>query len=152
MDKNYLKTQLFKHCFNDIDTRIKTVESAIADAQDAARSETKSVASEEPETGKERMQREVETLGRRLDELEAQHTILSNINYKKAHTHVEPGALVETSMGTFFISMSADEIDIEGESYCPISMSSPIGQVLKDKQAGEKVSFRGKVLEICHIY
>jgi len=152
MTKNEIKTQLFDHCLNSIETRIITIENAINDAQDAARSETKSVASEEPETGKERMQREVETLGRRLEESVAQQTLLSNINYKKTHTFAEPGALVETSMGAFFLAMSADEIDIDGVSYCPISMSSPIGQVLKDKQAGEKVAFRGKNVEIYHVY
>lgn len=151
MNKNEIKAQLFNHCLHDIDTRIKTIENAINDAQEAASSETKSVASEEPETGKERMQREVETFGRRLEESIAQQVLLRNIDYKKTHTYVEPGSLVETSMGIFFIAMSADEIEIDGECYCPISLNSPIGQAIKEKQAGEKVSFRGKVLEIYQI-
>ncbi len=151
MNKTEIKELLFNHCMNDVDTRIKTIEKAIDEAQDAARSETKSVASEEPETGKERMQREIETLGRRLEESVTQHTILRNINYKKVCTITEPGALVETSIGVFFIAMSADEIDIEGESYTPISLSSPIGLVLKDRKAGEKVSFRGKSIKIFSI-
>lgn len=77
--------------------------------------------------------------------------MLKNINYNKTYVSAQPGALVETFMGAFFLAMGADEIDIDGVSYCPISMSSPIGQVLKDKKGGEKVSFRGKVLEVYSI-
>jgi anion-transporting ArsA/GET3 family ATPase len=146
-----IKTKLFNHCTEYVNFHIETNRRAIEQAQDAAASETQTVASEEPETGKERSQREMESLGRRLEEVFKQQTLLQAINYKKSFSCVEPGALVETSIGNFFISLSADEIEIDGVEYCPVSLESPIGEAIKNARAGESVSFRGKKVRIEHI-
>ncbi|MBN1757899.1 MAG: hypothetical protein JW863_06260 [Chitinispirillaceae bacterium] len=135
-----------------MNTHIKTNRYAYEQAQEAALSETKTVASEEPETGKERMQREMETIGQRLEEIIEQRTMLQSLEYRKNFTRVEPGALVETSVGTFFISMSADELEIDGIEYCPVSMASPIGMAISNKKAGERVTFRDKKIEIENIW
>jgi len=147
-----IKEQLYRHCHAYVERHIETNQKAIAQAQEAARSETKTVASEEPETGKERMQREIESYGRRLEESLAEKSVLDNLDFKKKHSKITAGALVETSLGCFYISLSADEIEIGGEEYCPISLASPIGQALKDKKIGETASFRGRdlaILDIC---
>lgn len=147
-----LKEKLYHHCLAYVNSHIETNSTAFEYTQDAARTETKTVASEEPETGKERMQREMETIGRRLDEALKQRKLLQSIDYKKTYATVEPGAYVDTSVGAFFISLSADEIEIDGEEYCPISLASPIGQVLEGKKAGDSTSFRGRAItvkEVC---
>ena len=143
-----LKEKLYDHCLAYVNSHIETNSTAFENTQDAARSETKTVASEEPETGKERMQREMETIGQRLEEALKERKILQSIDYKKTHTTVEPGALVETSIGVFFISLSADEIEIDGEEYCPTSLASPIGQALEGKKAGETASFRERAIAV----
>ena len=135
----------------EVNSHIKANQEAIRQAQEAAKSETKTVASEEPETGKERMQLEIELFGRRLDESVSKKALLHMLNYSKKFTVVEPGALVETSIGYFFICLSADEIEINGTDYCPISLVSPIGQVLKDKQAGQSAEFRGRYIKVIDV-
>ena len=148
MSQPTIKEMLFNHCIEYVNMHIETNQKAIEQAQDAASSETRTIASEEPETGKERMQREVETFGRRLEEVLEEREVLQSIPYNQTLSCVEPGALVETSVGTFFISMSADEVEIDGIEYCPISMVSPIGQAIQGKKAGDVASFRGKTITI----
>lgn len=148
MTSSNIKASLFKHCTDYINFHIETNRNAIEQAQDAALSETKTVASEEPETGKERIQREMETLGRRLGEVLKQQTLLQTIQFQKTFSCAELGALVETSIGIFFISLSADEIEIDGVEYCPVSIESPIGEALKGAKAGENVFFRGKSITV----
>lgn len=148
MNTTEIKKKLYDHCLEYVNAHIETNRTAFENTQDAARSETKTVASEEPETGKERLQREMETIGQRLEEAFKQHKLVQSIDYKKTCTTVEPGALVDTSLGAFFISLSADEIEIDDKEYCPISLVSPIGQVLDGRKAGDTVSFRGKSIRI----
>lgn len=143
-----IKEKLYNHCCEYLNSHIETNRYAIEEARQSAMSETKTVASEEPETGKERSQREMETLGRRLDEVIEQQEQLQSIDYKKTFTAAEPGALVETTVGIFYISLSADEIEIDGVEYCPVSLASPIGQSIAHKKAGESASFRGKTIKI----
>ena len=115
MNASDIKEKLFNHCLEYVNSHIETNRTALEYTQDAARSETKTVASEEPETGKERMQREMETIGQRLDETLRQRKHLQDIDYIRTCSRVEPGALVTTSIGSFFISVSADEIEINGQ-------------------------------------
>jgi len=152
MNSADIKEKLYKHCTDYVNFHFETNRNAIEQVQDAALSETKTVASEEPETGKERMQREMETLGRRLDEVGEQQKKLQSLPYQKSFTTVEPGALVETSIGMFYISLSADELEIDGVEYCPVSLESPIGQAIINKKAGESAMFRGTTIKIRSVY
>ena len=152
MNAAAIKETLFNHCLDYVNAHIETNRHAYEQVQEAALSETKTVASEEPETGKERMQREMETIGQRLEEIIGQRTMLQSLEYKKTFTCVEPGALVETTVGFFFISMSADEIEIDGVEYCPVSISSPIGMAISNKKAGERVAFREKTIQIENVW
>ena len=147
-----IKETLFKHCLDYVNAHIETNRNAFEQAQESALSETKTVASEEPETGKERSQREMETIGQRLEEITGQREILQSLEYRKKFTCVEPGALVATTVGAFFIAMSADEVEIDGVEYCPISLTSPIGMALRNKKAGESVLFREKKIKIENIW
>ena len=152
VDTSAIKEELYNHCMEYVNTHIETNRIAFEQCQDAARSETKTVASEEPETGKERSQREMETIGQRLEEILAQKKMLRSLDYGKKCSIVEPGALVETSIGAFYISLSADEIEIDGMEYCPVSLASPIGQALSGKASGDNVLFRDNKIKIEHVY
>lgn len=147
-----LKQKLYKHCLDYVKNHIEIISSAVSNAQDAANEEDKNSAGDKYETSRALKQRETETFGLRLKDALAQEQLLKSIDISKEYTLVKPGALVYTSIGIFFIAISADEVTIDDEEYCIISPESPIGQVMANRTAGSQVFFREKQIRILEIY
>lgn len=135
------KQTLYNSCADYVQSKIAVAETAIAEAQAAANAETKSTAGDKHDTARAMMHQEVENLSRQLSEARKLETILSTIDPEKANSSVSLGAAVKTSNGKFYIAIPAGQI-VDG--WFAISLSSPIGQVLKAKKAGETASFNGR--------
>lgn len=150
--KKQIKLELYKHCLEYVRKHIEIYNKAISNAQEAVNSEDKNSAGDKYETDRAMMQRETETLGRRLAEAQKLHQTLQTIDLSSNFKIVKPGALVYTSIGIFFIAISVDEIKIDNEEYCIISPESPIGQAMANCAAGSTFSFRGKSIKIMEIY
>lgn len=96
-------------------------------------------------------QREMELFGKRVEDADKKRQLLKTIDPKVVCSTVMPGALVSTSLGYFFIAVSADEVVINDVEYCIISIDSPIGCAMNNKSVGAVFSFRGKRVEINEI-
>lgn len=143
-----LKLQLYKHCLDYVHHQIDIINRALDDAQSAANDETKNSAGDKYETGRAMKQRESELLVARLNDSHLLQKTLHQIDISKKCDNVKSGALVTTSMGIFFIAISADEVVIDNEEYCLISQESPIGAAMLNCKAGESFKFRDKVVKI----
>jgi len=40
------------------------------------------------------------------------------------------------------------QVEVDGENCFLVSLASPIGQALKDKQVGEQVNFNGRMIAV----
>jgi transcription elongation GreA/GreB family factor len=60
------------------------------------------------------------------------------------HQTVQPGSIVYTNNGNFFISIGAGKLNVDGTDFMAISFSSPIGQELFNKKENDAFEFRGK--------
>jgi transcription elongation GreA/GreB family factor len=143
-----IKQQLLSHCMAYVETHIEIIRSAIAEAQSAVTGETKNTAGDRYETERAMKQRETELFGKRLAESSKLQEQLQHIDISRTYDTVQPGALVTTSIGTFFIAISADELVIDNIEYDLISSESPICQAMLSKKAGEAFSFREKTVTI----
>jgi hypothetical protein len=63
-----------------------------------------------------------------------------------------PGAVVVTNLNTFFISVSVEQFQINGETYVGLSIQSPLFLAMQTKRKGEKFSFKGITYKINDIY
>jgi len=72
--------------------------------------------------------------------------LLSKINPEKKLSSIEPGSLVSTTTGDYFISVGIGLVNIEGKMFYCISIQSPIGNQLKNKKGGDKIEFNGTVI------
>jgi hypothetical protein len=61
----------------------------------------------------------------------------------KLHEKVELGALVITNHGSFLVSVSAEQIEVDGEHFTGISVHSLLFLAMKGKQKGEWFSCNG---------
>jgi transcription elongation GreA/GreB family factor len=150
--KNAIKVQLYNHCIEYVKNHIEINNRALSGAQDAVNSETKNTAGDKHETERAMKQLETETFGRRLSEALSQFKLLQTIDISLQSDSVKPGSLVYTSMGIFFIAISADEVVIDGEEYCIVSPESPIGQAMINHRAGSVFKFRATTAKIEAIY
>ncbi len=139
-----IKELLYQRCIEHVQTRQETVEKTIRSNRNSLESETKSSAGDKHETGRAMLQLEMEKAGQQLGIIRQMKEVLAKINISKSSKVVSLGTLVETNLGSYFISVSAGQIEIEDKVYFAISTSSPIGKVLLGKKVEDEFVWNGK--------
>lgn len=138
------KAELYQACLNFIEQRLENIKEAIAQAQAASVDDTKSSAGDKYETTREMMQQEIDRNKKQLFEADLQKLALKAVENVAVSIIVKNGSLVLTSNGNFYISISAGEINIDGQKIFAISQASPIGKLLIGKKLDDQFSFNGK--------
>ncbi|RLD77644.1 MAG: 3-oxoacyl-ACP synthase [Bacteroidetes bacterium] len=146
-----LKKQIYSQLLELTDKKIDTAKKAIDSAKESRDNDTKSSAGDKYETGRAMMQIE-------MDKNEAQYSKamklkreLSQINIQKDYNKAEFGSLVVTNHGKYFISIGIGKIEVNKENYYCISIASPIGKLLLNKEIGDKVQFQDREFTISDI-
>lgn len=143
-----IKQKLYVKCMEYVDEKISALTYAIEEARESAIQESKSSMGDKYETGVALMHLEIEKYSTQLSESMKLKEILSGINIKKLCVLVEPGSIVYTNLGIYFIAINTGEIILENEKFLTISLASPIGKALYKMKAGDKCIFRDKTIEI----
>lgn len=141
-----LKQSLYTACLDYVRQRIDNATQAMQAAQEAANSEEKSSAGDKYETGRAMAQLERDRHAQLLAEAQRMKQELEQVDLKTAGGVVRAGNVVATSRAdggtaTFFLSISAGRLIVEGVSYMAVSVASPIGALLRGKQVGDVVRF-----------
>ena len=135
-------------CKTYVDKRLETIEEIISSNQKALQSETKSSAGDKHETGRAMLHMEMEKAGQQLASIQQMKEILAKIDISKKASLASLGALVETSLGNYFLSISSGQLIAENKKVFAISLSSPIGKLLLGKKVGDLLNFNGKEINI----
>ena len=146
-----IKPQLHAACLSHVQERIHAAQQAMQVAQDSANSETKSSAGDKYETGRAMAQEERNRNAVQLQQALQLQGELQRIHPENACDTVRPGALVQTSLGWFYISISAGKLTVDGQDYFAVSVAAPVVAALSGKRAGEQVVFNGKPVQIVSI-
>jgi hypothetical protein len=77
---------------------------------------------------------------------------LDSLDVTKGNSHVEPGAIVATDQLTFFIAISSDKFEIDGEIIVGISTKAPIYASMKGLQKGSSFKFNETTYVIEDLY
>lgn len=146
-----IKENLLQQIFSILDERIGMADKSIESAKESRDSETKSSVGDKYETGRTLMQMEVEknrSLRSKTLLLKAE---LQKIDPNKKYAKVEFGSLVLTTQNNYFISTALGKFELDGVSFFCISLASPIGKLLFNKNEGETFSFQNKSIVITKI-
>lgn len=145
-----LKQKLIDHCHAFATTRVEETRKNITTLQHSANEETKSSVGDKYETGRAMIQIEIGNLAGQLAESQKMLKALETI---KDHPtdRVQPGAVVFTSQGNYFIAISAGVVTIDEENYITISASSPIGTKLSGLKAGDAFDFNKKDVKVIKV-
>lgn len=148
MDKFTLKQTIVEAMKSELDEKIAMDQEMIQRCRESANNDTKSSAGDKYETNRAMMHIEQEKYTEQLEENLDLKRKLSQIDISLEYDAVKTGAVVETSLGNFFIGLSANDIEIDDEEYTPISLASPLGSALKGLHENESTTFRGKKVSV----
>ena len=150
-DKIHLKKELLKACLLFVENRSLTISAIIKSAQNALQSETKSSAGDKHETGRAMIQLEMEKASLQLVSINQMNETLNKINFQSKDHTAKLGSLIITSIGNYFLSISAGEINIKNKIFFAVSFSSPLGKVLLRTKQGDKLLFNGNQIKILEV-
>jgi hypothetical protein len=140
------KPALHALCHAFIEQRIAAARTAMQAAQESSSSETKSSAGDKYETGREMANAERDRNAAHMQQAQQLQAELARISPELPCDTVRPGALVHTSMGWFYISVSAGQL--AGHEVFAVSAAAPVAVALKGLRAGEEAAFNGKVVRV----
>lgn len=143
-----IKLKLHQACLRQVEERIRAAKESMAAAQAAANQETKSSAGDKYETGRAMMQQEQDKAGSQLMEAFKHKKVLDQLNPAKTCDQVQPGCLVRTDKGNFYISASLGQLNLDGEVWMVISAVAPLARQMQGLAAGAEVSFNGRVYHL----
>lgn len=145
------KQILYDFCLAFVEGRISRISNTIRDIQESLSSETKSSAGDKHETGRAMLQLERERLGQQLAEAEKIVQIMAKVPIKNSSKKIGLGSWVKTTVGTYYLAISAGAYKIEGDAVYCISPGTPIGQLLVAKSIGDSFIFNGKKIAIVDV-
>ncbi|GGE95087.1 3-oxoacyl-ACP synthase [Hymenobacter cavernae] len=143
-----LKSKLHAACQDYVQQRIDASQQAMQAAQESANNETKSSAGDKYETGRAMAQEERNRNAVQLNEALKLQAELARIDPEKLCDTVRPGALVQTNLGLFYLSISAGKLAVDSKEYFAVSAAAPIAVALSGKRAGEEALFNGKKIQV----
>ncbi|MCW3121581.1 MAG: 3-oxoacyl-ACP synthase, partial [Flavipsychrobacter sp.] len=98
--------------------------------------------------GREVMQQEIDLNMTRLNEVNKMKLAFERITHDHKSDSAQPGSLVHTGNGNYYIAISAGQLKIEGTTYYAISAASPVGLALAGRKAGDDTTLNGKNISI----
>ena len=91
---------------------------------------------------------EMEKEAQKLADIQNMKATVDRISVDNKSNRIGLGSLVDTNLGSYFMSISAGQIHIDNKTYFAVSLQSPIGTRLLGKQQGDTLVFNGKKLQI----
>ncbi len=77
---------------------------------------------------------------------------LKAIDPTQKNTTIDPGAIVVTDQRIFFIAVSSEKVEVEGEVIFGISTNAPIYSVMQGLAKGDRFEFNGTAYKIEKVY
>ncbi|RYF87889.1 MAG: 3-oxoacyl-ACP synthase [Chitinophagaceae bacterium] len=145
------KETVYEALQNLVAQKIDAVQQTLQDLHASAANETKSTAGDKHETALAMLQLEQENKRKQLKDLQEQAALLQKINPAVASQTVLNGALVQTAQGYFFISIGIGKMMLAGKTVYALSPQAPLGQLLRGKVAGERVTLNGKSYKLLSV-
>ncbi|MDN3723042.1 3-oxoacyl-ACP synthase [Aequorivita sp. SDUM287046] len=146
-----IKTELLKHCHNQVDNRYSKIKQTIAGIEDSLLEESKSSSGDKHETGRAMLQIDRENAGKQLQEIEKILPLLKKIDVNATSDYARLGSLVYTDRFTYFISLSIGTVSIAGADYLCVALNSPVGLLISGKKRGETFILNGSVYKIMDV-
>ena len=139
-----LKKALHALCTAFVQQRMDNARQAIAAAEQSAGEDTKSSAGDKYETAREMMQQDIDLHNAHIAELQKLRAALGLVSPAHESDTVQPGSLVRSSQGNYYIAISVGKLSSDGDVWYALSPASPLGARLMGLNAGDSFALNGK--------
>lgn len=143
-----IKSSLFEQCEDFVQKKEALVLGIIEANRKALEQESKSTAGDKHETGRAMLHLEMEKASQQLQVVEQMKEVLQRIQPTAISDQVKLGSLVRTNKGSYYLSISAGQIELMGQVYYAVSTQSPIGKILLGKNVNQRVEWGGNSILI----
>lgn len=144
------KDVIIQACLQKQEELVKNFDSRVTEIKDEAASQSQSASqSEDRNAGDIEL---LNTLDTELEFAQRELAYLKSLNASHESSIVEPGAVVVTDQRTFFIAVSSEKIEIDGQSIFGISTQAPIYSAMDGLKRGDTFEFNKTVYKIENIY
>lgn len=146
------KLTLYNLCLDQVTIRMQSAQDALELLQADANNETKSSAGDKYETGRAMVQLEMEQHTQQLNEATRQKQVLQKLDIHTRHTSAQPGSVIITDQGNYFLAIPAGQLKIGDTVFFAITVSSPIGAKLLKVKAGDDFSLNNRHYKVLEVY
>lgn len=94
----------------------------------------------------------LDSMERELQFLHYEMNILKHLEWQSIKEQVDQGSVVVTDQRIFFVCVSIEEVDVEGQKVFGLSVQAPIYDVMQYKKQGESFEFNGTFYQISDLY
>jgi transcription elongation GreA/GreB family factor len=122
------------------------------EASDGKSNDAKSSAGDKHEVGVAMVQLEQEKLGKQVQIIEEQLTLLSRIDLSKNHVKISMGSLVNCENQWYYFSIGHGLLHVDNQSVFCLNPQAPLGKEMIGKVACDLVSFQGRKMVIQSIF
>lgn len=150
MAKNISKESVLAACISKQEELINNFESRVNEMKADAYGHNQSASQSENRTaGKVEL---LSTLQSELGFAQMEMGYLKSLKTDHVNEVVEPGAVVVTNQRTFFIAVSSEQIEIDGQEIFGISTKAPLYQVMVGQKKGGTFAYNGTEYKIEDLY
>lgn len=150
MSNKIPKQKIYDACLHKQEELIKNFEERVAEMNADVYNQNQSASqSENRQAGKIDV---LNTLDKELGFARMEMSYLQSLNPQKQNEKAEPGAVVTTNLRTFYIAVSSETIEADGQEIFGISTRAPLYHQMEGKQKGDSFEFNGTAYKIESIY
>jgi transcription elongation GreA/GreB family factor len=151
-DKIDRKIRLKTRALAILHERIEHALKAMNEAQRSANAEDKSSVGDKYQTGRAMAQNDRDIYARQLDQAQKEQAFAQQTDVSLFSGKVEPGAYMETETEKYFFLTGLGVVETDAGNVFFLSVSSPLGQALRDMRVGDRVVFNKKEMVIKELY
>ncbi len=145
------KARIIREVKAKLQSEMSDLQSEIAEIKASGAEDQKSAMGDKYETSREITAASLEKLFSTYEGKTQQFQMLEKIERADPGEAVDFGSLVSTDSGCFLIGPSVGAFEFEGENIFLISPHAPMAEALLGTGKGEKITFRGKEIQILEL-
>ena len=147
-----LKTQVHDALTKALLKKHQELTAILVEASGGKSNDAKSSAGDKHEVGVAMVQLEQEKLGKQVQIIEEQLTLLSRMDSTKNHLKISLGSLVHCEQQWYYFSIGQGLLHVEDQAVFCLNPQAPLGKEMLGKALGDVVSFQGRKMVIQAIF
>jgi hypothetical protein len=142
------KIQVHQACIDMLLGKINSIQNNMQLVQESANNEEKSSAGDKYETGRAMSHLSQEMNAKQLQQVQHELAILKAIQTIPINDTIKKGALIKTNIGYLYLTVALGNITLSGQKLIALSPSSPLGNLLLQKRAGDTILFNKQTIVV----